>query len=81
MEDEELMIFIRTMQVAILALYTARSKKASVGKTVDDGYPKIKAVEYGDFATLFSELKEDLDLFFIFVSFQVITVGTSQNIT
>ncbi|KAL6421338.1 hypothetical protein ACFW04_014784 [Cataglyphis niger] len=61
MEDKELMIFICTMQIAILALYTAWKVK------------KSKHAEYDNFATLFSELKEDPDLFFIFVSFQLIT--------
>src|SRR5580765_8418270 len=76
MEDEELLLFICTVQVAVLALYTAW--KAERGKRWKNRRWWVRPInrrraEYGDFATLFSELKEDPDLFFRYTRMDVLT--------
>ncbi|XP_011884125.1 PREDICTED: putative nuclease HARBI1 [Vollenhovia emeryi] len=76
MENEELMLFICTMQVTVLALYTAW--KAERGKRWKNRRWWVRPINtrrkvYGDFATLFSELKEDVDLFFRYTRMDVST--------
>lgn len=73
MKDQ--LTLICTMQVAMLVLYIAwKAKRASVGEIDDGGYvPEEKHPEYGDFSTLFLELKKDLDLFFRYTRMDVPT--------
>ncbi|XP_020298389.1 uncharacterized protein LOC109862686 [Pseudomyrmex gracilis] len=75
MENREL-AFICTMQVAVLELYAAW--KAQIGKRWKNRRWWVRPIndrraEYGDFQTLFSELKEDTDLFFRYTRMDVPT--------
>jgi len=76
MEDEELLLFICIMQVAALALYaTWKAEKSKRWRNRRWWVRPInnRRAEYGDFATLFSELKEDPDLFFRYTRMDVPT--------
>ncbi|EZA51165.1 hypothetical protein X777_10296 [Ooceraea biroi] len=75
MEHEEL-IFICTMQIAVLALYAAwKAEKSKHWKNRRWHVRPIntRRAERGDFATLFSELKKDSDLFFWYTRMDVPT--------
>ncbi|XP_024893938.1 protein ALP1-like isoform X1 [Temnothorax curvispinosus] len=76
MDDENIMLFICAMQVASLALYTAwKAEKSKRWRNRRWWVRPIntRRAQYGDFATLFAELKEDEDMFFRYTRMDVPT--------
>lgn len=76
MDDESIMLFLCAMQVASLALYTAwKAEKSKRWRNRQWWVRPIntRRAQYGDFATLFAELKEDEDMFFRYTRMDVPT--------
>ncbi|XP_018404639.1 PREDICTED: uncharacterized protein LOC108781195, partial [Cyphomyrmex costatus] len=74
--DDEIMLFLCAMQVASLALYTVW--KAERSKRWKNRRWWVRPIntrreQYGDFASLFTELKEDEDMFFRYTRMDVPT--------
>ncbi|XP_067212636.1 uncharacterized protein [Linepithema humile] len=76
MDDENMILFLCTMQVASLALYTVwKTKKSKCWRNRRWWVRPIntRRAQYGDFATLFAKLKKDEDMFFRYMRMDVPT--------